>query len=547
MDKVTLRLFVHSAEGQEVRSYLSYRAKRELLLQIAPRYREASSALKEVILDEFVAATGYARTYAIRLLNHPADVKLIIERPRPPHYGAEVQQALHLIWTAANHICAKRLIPFLPTLVESLERHGHLQLSEQCRNQLLSMSPATADRMLRSSRKQGARGISTTRSGTLLKKQIPIRTFQDWNEAKPGFLEADLVAHCGTQAEGAYLYTLTLTDVATGWTECLPLLNRGQDAVIVALKRVRHLLPFPLLGIDTDNGGEFIHIELAAYCEQEHITFTRGRPQRSNDQCYVEQKNGQIVRQVVGYDRFVGELAYRQLTELYRALRLYVNCFQPSMKLHTKQRAGSKVRRTYDQAQTPLQRLIASGELAAVKLQELVRVTQALDPLRLLHQLEHLQKALWQHAIAPSLSNERTPPASTLPFSVQLCSEEQVPAEGITASAPSLLKKERRRKYQKSGRPHDWRTREDPYEGLWEQITSWLMANPDRTGIDIFHELQRLYPGRYRPTQVRTLQRGIQKIRARLLVTFEDQWGEEVVNGHTPAPELHAEVVVGVF
>ncbi len=475
MDKVTLRLFVQSAEGQEVRSYLSYRAKRELLLQIAPRYREASSALKEVILDEFVAATGYARTYAIRLLNHPADVKLIIERPRPPHYGAEVQQALHLIWTAANHICAKRLIPFLPTLVESLERHGHLQLSEQCRNQLLSMSPATADRMLRSSRKQGARGISTTRSGTLLKKQIPIRTFQDWNEAKPGFLEADLVAHCGTQAEGAYLYTLTLTDVATGWTECLPLLNRGQDAVIVALKRVRHLLPFPLLGIDTDNGGEFIHIELAAYCEQEHITFTRGRPQRSNDQCYVEQKNGQIVRQVVGYDRFVGELAYRQLTELNRALRLYVNCFQPSMKLQTKQRAGSKVRRTYDQAQTPLQRLIASGELSAVKLQELVQVTQALDPLRLLHQLEHLQKALWQ------------------------------------------------------------------------QITSWLVANPDRTGIDIFHELQRLYPGRYRPTQVRTLQRGIQKIRARLLVTFEDQWGEEVVNGHTPAPELHAEVVVGVF
>ena len=158
MDNVTLRLFVHTAEGQEVRSYLSYRAKRELLLQIAPRYREASSALKEVILDEFVAATGYARKYAIRLLNHPVDVKLTIERPRPPHYGPEVQQALHLTWTAANHICAKRLIPFLPTLVESLERHGHLQLSEECRDQLLCMSPATADRMLRPYRKQGRAG-----------------------------------------------------------------------------------------------------------------------------------------------------------------------------------------------------------------------------------------------------------------------------------------------------------------------------------------------------------------------------------------------------
>src|SRR6266699_760732 len=530
-----------------MRSHLSYRAKRELLVQIAPRYREASSALKEVILDEFVAATGYARKYAIRLLNHPVDLKLTIERPRPPHYGPAVQQALHLAWTAANHICAKRLIPFLPLLVESLERHGHLQLSEECRCQLLSMSPATADRILRPYRKQERHGLSTTRAGTLLKKQIPIRTFQDWNEAKAGFMEADLVAHCGFHTDGSFLYTLTLTDIATGWTEFLPLLNRTQEAVVAALKRVQHLLPFPLLGIDTDNGAEFINVELMAYCEQAHLTITLGRPRHSNDQCYVEQKNGQIVRQVVGYDRFTGELAYRQLTELYRALRLYVNCFQPSMKLQTKQREGSKVHRTYDQAQTPLQRLLTSGELAADKHQELVRVTHALDPLRLLDQLEHLQKALWQHAITPSPSTERTPPASMFPFSVQLCSEEQLPAEGITASAPSLLKKERRRKYQKSGRPHDWRTREDPFEGLWEQITSWLLAHPDRTGIDIFHELQRLYPGRYRPTQVRTLQRGIQKIRARLLVTFEDQWGEEVVNGHTPAPELHAEVVVGVF
>ncbi len=527
-----------------MRSHLSYRSKRELLLQIAPRYREASSALKTVILDEFVAATGYARKYAIRLLSQPIELKLTIRRPRPPHYGPEVQQALHLAWTAANQICAKRLIPFLPTLVESLERHGHLQLSEECRDQLLSMSPATADRILRPSRKQGAHGISTTKSGTLLKKQIPIRTFQDWNEAKPGFMEADLVAHCGAQAEGSYLYTLTLTDVATGWTECLPLLNRGQEAVIAALKRARQLLPFPLLGIDTDNGGEFINMELMAYCEQEQITFTRGRPRKSNDQCYVEQKNGQIVRQVVGYDRFTGELPYRQLTELYRALRVYVNCFQPSMKLQTKQREGSKVRRTYDQAQTPMQRLLASGALSPKKQQELLRVTKALDPLRLLQQLEHLQKALWRHAVTSS--PESSAPASPLQFSVKQCTEEKVPADGIPGTPPSLLKKERRRKYQKSGRPHDWRTRKDPFEGMWDEITTWLLAKPELTGAEVFRQLQRLYPERYRPTQVRTLQRGLNTLRARLLVTFDDQWGEEILNGQPPAPELRAEVVAGV-
>jgi len=529
-----------------MRSHLSYRAKRELLCQIAPRYREASSALKEVILDEFVAATGYARKYAIRLLNHPVDLKLTIERPRPPHYGPAVQQALYLAWTATNHICAKRLIPFLPMLVESLERHGHLHLSEECRSQLLSMSPATADRILRSYRKQERHGLSTTRAGTLLKKQIPIRTFQDWNETKAGFMEADLVAHCGHQTDGSFLYTLTLTDIATGWTEFLPLLNRTQEAVVAALKRMQHLLPFPMLGIDTDNGAEFINVELMAYCEQAHLTFTRGRPRHSNDQCYVEQKNGQIVRQVVGYDRFTGELAYRQLTELYRALRVYVNCFQPSMKLQTKQREGSKVRRTYDQAQTPMQRLLASDAVPPNKQQELLRVTQALDPLRLLQQLEQLQKAFFQHAVKPGAASLSQEGSSTLPFSVKLVTSEQVPADGIPGTAPSLLKKERRRRYQRSGRPHNWRTRKDPFEGEWEQISSWLLANPELTGVDIFHKLEQLFPGRYRPTQVRTLQRGLGKLRGRLLVTFTDQWGEEVVNGHTPTPELRGEIVAGI-
>src|SRR5213076_1240930 len=201
--------------------------------------------------------------------------------------------------------------------------------------------------------------------GRLLKQQIPVRTFADWNDVRPGFLEADLVAHCGGVAAGAFLYTLTLTDIATTWTECLPLLHRTQEAVVQAVERARQLLPFPLLGFDTDNGSEFLNAQLFDYCAQEQITFTRGRTANKNDQCYVEQKNGSVVRQLVGYERFEGERAYRQLAELYRAVRLYVNFFQPSMKLRTKQRDGARVQRQYEPAQTPFQRVLASGCLSA--------------------------------------------------------------------------------------------------------------------------------------------------------------------------------------
>src|SRR5438874_5431756 len=287
-----------------MREGISLQTRRALLQHLLPQYREASTIKrKSKLLDAFTAATGYNRKYAMGLLNHAQGVQPTLQRSRPRQYGPDVQHALFLVWHAANRICAKRLIPFLPTLLEALERHEHLQISEECRKQLLSMSAATADRLLSSQRKQSQRGLSNTRAGTLLKQQIPIRTFEEWNEARPGFLEADLVAHCGTNIEGGYLYTLTLTDVATGWTECLPLLHRSQEAALAALQRARTLFPFPILGIDTDNGGEFINEVMVTYCEHEQITFTRGRPYLKNDQCcFVEQKNGAIVRQVVGYD-----------------------------------------------------------------------------------------------------------------------------------------------------------------------------------------------------------------------------------------------------
>jgi len=314
------------------------------------------------------------------------------------------------------------------------------------------------------STKNGSRGISTTQAGTLLKHQIPIRTFQDWNETQPGFLEVDLVAHCGIHAEGGYLYTLTLTDIATGWTECLPLLYRSGEAVLMAFQRARTLFPFPILGIDADNGGEFLNEEVVAYCEQEQITFTRGRPYQKRDQCFVEQKNGAVVRQVVGYDRLVGGHAYRQLPELYRALRLYVNCYQPSMKLQSKLRAGKKVRCVYDTAKTPLQRLLLSGVLPVQKQQELIEVAHALDPLRLFQQLEQLQQAVFRCATgcSPFVSTPSSAPIRV--FSVDDCAagplQASESAPDPAAALHSLYREQVRR-----NRVLGWRlTHKGPYE-----------------------------------------------------------------------------------
>src|SRR5919202_6085774 len=284
-----------------VRSHLSFRAKREVLAQVAPRYQQASPDQKSLILDEFVAATGYARKYPIRLLpNPPLPVPSAIRRPRAPRYGPAVQAALEVAWAAANFIGTKRLVPFLPTLAPLLEQLAHLSLSDEVRAQLLSLSPATADRLLQPARRASQpRGVSTTKPGTLLKRQIPVRTFAEWQDTAPGFLEIDVVAHCGTRVDGAFLSTLVLTDVCTGWVECQALLYRSQDQVLQAIRRARRLLPFPLLGLDSDNGAEFINQELLDYCAQEKITFTRGRAYRKNDQCSVEQKNGAVVRQFV--------------------------------------------------------------------------------------------------------------------------------------------------------------------------------------------------------------------------------------------------------
>ena len=337
-----------------------------------------------------------------------------------------------------------------------------------------------------------------------------MRTFTEWTDGQPGFLEADLVAHGGGSADRAFLYTLTLTDVATTWTECLPLLHRTQHGVVHALQRARGMFPFPLIGIDTDNGSEFINEELLTYCIGEGITFTRGYVANKNDQCWVEQGNGSIVRQLVGYDRFEGERAYRQLAELYRAVRLYVNFFQPSMKLRTKTRTGSRVRRVYGPAQTPFQRVLSSHVLDAGSERRLKAVYRALDPVRLLNQVEALQEALWRHALFQSRG--RSPITDLVArFDLSACSGvgDEATAETIVRLRADGTPKRKYRRTEKSKGPRLYRSRKDPFEAVWDEVCAWLTAKPERNGRSIFNELQQRYPGQFVGGQLRTLQRHI--------------------------------------
>lgn len=389
---------------------MSLKARRELLAAVAPRYAQAKATERARILDEFVLTTGYHRKYAIRLLNHPSQARVKAKRRRKSKYPAALRHPLVVLWKAANCICGKRLAPFLGELIACLERHQELSIAPEIKALLLEISPATVDRLLRRERElTKPRGLGTTKPGTLLKKQIPVRTFADWNEHRAGFMEVDLVAHCGSSTDGEYLHTLVLTDIHTAWTECVALLNRSQQTVSDAIAQVRQTLPFPLLGLDSDNGSEFINDNLLRYCRQEQITFTRSRPYKKNDQAHVEQKNWTHVRQFVGYGRLAGSVAQQALVALYEPLRLYMNFFQPTLKLLDKEQVGGHVRKRYDHAKTPYQRVLDSQEVSAQTKEQLRLLYQSLNPVALLRQLEPLRQRLW------SLETVRSSPEATIP------------------------------------------------------------------------------------------------------------------------------------
>jgi hypothetical protein len=376
---------------------MTLKSIKEYVAAIRDRYQRATKEEKGKMLDEFEKVTGYHRKAAIRLLLRiPKPVGK--HRGRPGRYKA-VLGPLITIWEASDRLCSKRLHPFIPEMIQVLKRKGELQLDISSEARLTKLSPATIDRLLVPSRREGGRKpFSTTRPGSLLKSSIPIRTFADWQENQPGFLEIDTVAHCGERVEGFYLNTLCGVDVASGWTECRPVWGKGQIRVRQAVHTIRQNLPFPLLGVDSDNGGEFINQCFWEYCRDNKITFTRSRAYKKNDSCHVEQKNGNVVRRLIGYDRYVSKLAYECLGRIYSLVRVYINFFQPTMKLISKTRHGAKVHKVYETAQTPYQRLLKLGVLNKAKQAELTATYHGLNPVRLLEQLNDNVEQLWKLA-----------------------------------------------------------------------------------------------------------------------------------------------------
>lgn len=389
---------------------LTVKEKQKATRITAARYQKASKKKKGAILDEFIELTGYDRCYASYLLkNHGRKVqinnKVIVigdirkrhKRQKQRTYGEDVLKALKQIWVIMDCICGKRLQPLLKELLAVLQQHKEIRVTREIKKKLLRISAATIDRILKPERKKyQLKGRSLTKPGTLLKHQIPIRTFSEWNEQSPGFVEIDLVGHEGGNPRGDFMQTLNVTDVCTGWTEMQAVKNKAQIWVFEALKDIRERLPFNLLGIDSDNGGEFINEHLLRFCRDEKITFTRARSCRKNDNCFVEQKNYTIVRRHVGYARYDTEAEQKLLNELYRHLRLYVNFFQPVMKLMLKTRIGSRVKKKYDKPQTPYQRVLASSLIPENQKDTLRQQYAQLNPAELRRKIASFQNKLFK-------------------------------------------------------------------------------------------------------------------------------------------------------
>jgi hypothetical protein len=457
--------------GGKMENKISNNTKKELLRALRARYLKATKKEKTRIINEFILLTGYHRKHVILLL---------LEQDNPKKnkmkkyfnnriYNEAVREALIIIWEAADRICSKRLKAALPYYVEALERHNHLKINEDVRKLLLKVSAATIDRLL-----SGIKKVS---------KEIPVRTFADWNEPQVGHMEIDFVVHCGGTMSGNFIHTLIATDVCTGWTEFIPLLAREQSLVIEGINILKNQLPFDLIGIDSDNDSAFINDSLFNYCEEKNIKFTRSRPYRKNDQAWVEQKNGAIIRKFVGYNRLTGVIAGQALANLYYFLRLYINFFQPSFKIREKKRIGAKIKKIYYKPATPVARLLNNPDIKNSIKKRLRKTQLELDPINLLHQIRDQQAAL---------------SALILPDDPQNI-HGKTNLEEFLAKLPQLWKSGDPNPINKNRKENirNWRTRIDPFKKVWPKILLWLQEEPDSTAKELFIRLQKIYPKQF--------------------------------------------------
>jgi hypothetical protein len=476
---------------------ISKLAKSEVLEALHERYQQAPKKEKTKILDEFIAVAGCHRKHAIRLLADIGTAAFKAPAVGRRTYDEAVREALVVLWEAADRICGKRLKAILPSLVTALERHGHLALDLTVRQRLLSVSPATIDRLLITVRSKASHH-KKRKTLTKPSKQVPIRTFADWNEPLPGYLEIDFVSHGGSSMQGTFLWSLVATDVCSGWTEAVPLVAREQTLVTEGLEVMRRQFPVPILGIDSDNDSAFINETLIAYCQNHKLEFTRSRAYQKNDQAWIEQKNGAVVRRFVGYKRFSGIVAGQCLAQLFQAVRLFVNHFQPSFKLKSKKREGAKVKKFYHKPATPCARLLEHASVTEAAKERLRSEGGPLDPLELLHRIRDSQSglaALGSGELGTGLGRESL--------------------EQFLAKLPELWRKGEARPThrEKNSQPHSWRTRQDPFKGVWPEILLWLQETPEATAKSLWERLHQKYPGRFPGGQLRTLQRRIREWR----------------------------------
>jgi hypothetical protein len=490
---------------------ISMGARREVVSAVMERYRSAKRAEKGSILDALCATTGWHRKHAVRALRQhetvgPGEVEAARERRR--RYGATIKDAMTALWEASDRVCGKRLKVMIPTLLPALEQHGRLQLGQADRDRVLAISAATIDRLLVDV-KIAASGGRRRRAGfySAIRREVPIRTFNDWNSPPPGYCEVDMVAHGGTSVAGSFIQTLTMVDIATGWTECLPLVTRDGSLVVEAMRHAQSLFPWLLRGVDFDNDSAFMNDVVVPWCRQQKLEVTRSRAYKKNDQAFVEQKNGAVVRRLMGYGRFDGLETARVMGRLYAAARLYVNFFQPSFKLKEKHREGAKVIKRYHAPLTPYQRALAHPKVTAAVKRRLRDQYRSLDPVALLAEMRATQEEL----------GNRVDRRAGLARGLQRACTSTVPATAATFAktlGKTVTVGEPRATHRRPRRPYKTRVRMpsklDPHIAA---IEGWLAEQPQLTALAIVGRLSEKYPEEFGTKQHSIVQRLLRALR----------------------------------